>query len=143
MGEEPMRSWWGGMNGTPCPGRETRQPQGQQAPRLGQQDQGEHLTRGFTSSFPVTVNMVERPKGVHTAVGGEAKQGVSQHPTQPRTPRRVLDRDWGLSPAPCPFQTLPGTICRKQTLVSAGHLWGPTPDTGWAASARSPRGNIP
>lgn len=34
-------------------------------PRRGQ------LTRGFTSSFPVTVNMVERPNGVHTA--GESR----------------------------------------------------------------------
>lgn len=34
-------------------------------PRRGQ------LTRGFTSSFPVTVNMVERPNGVHTV--GESR----------------------------------------------------------------------
>lgn len=58
-----------------------------------------HLTWGFTSSFPVTVNMVERPKGVHTAAGGEAEQGVPQRPTPPCAPTRVLGRGWGLSPA--------------------------------------------
>jgi len=67
-------------------------------PRLGQWDRGRPLTWGFTSSFPVTANMVERPKGVQTAAGGEAEQGVPQHPTPPCAPRRVLGRDWGLSP---------------------------------------------
>lgn len=40
---------------------------GTQRPQPGSQ-RGQ-LTRGFTSSFPVTVNMVERPNGVHTEGG--------------------------------------------------------------------------
>lgn len=40
--------------------------QGHQDPRRGLMGGGWHLTRGFTNSFPVTVNMVERPNGVHT-----------------------------------------------------------------------------
>lgn len=34
----------------------------------------------------MTVNMVERPKGVHTAVGGKAEQGVSWYSSPPHTP---------------------------------------------------------
>lgn len=62
MGEEPMSRRGVGAPHTQDVGPGT--PGGSQ-----------HLTQGFTSSCPVTVNMVERPKGVHTAGRGEDERG--------------------------------------------------------------------
>lgn len=78
---------------------------GQSPPKLGQRDLGEHLTRGFTSSFPVTLNMMERPKGVHTVVGGDTEKEVPCHPSPPHTPRRILEASANESR---PLQTPPG-----------------------------------
>lgn len=90
MGEELVSSWGRGVSmATPVARVGDQAALGTAPPRLGQQ----HLTRGFTSSFPVTVNMVERPKGVHTVGGGEADRGVPQHPAPPHAPRRVLNGD--------------------------------------------------
>lgn len=52
MGKEPVSSWRGGATGTPCPRWETRQPRGQQAPRLGQQDWQGTPYPGFHQQLP-------------------------------------------------------------------------------------------
>lgn len=80
------------MNGSPGPRWENQAALGAVTPKAGAEGLwGGCLTRGFTRSFPVTVNMMERPKGVHTVVGGEAEQEVPLHPALPHTPRRILE----------------------------------------------------
>lgn len=121
MGEEPVSRQQGGVNGTSCPGWEGEEAAPGSARPLAAAvgPGGGHLTRGFTSSFPVTVNMVERPKGVHTAAGGEAKQGVPSILPLPMPP----EGSWiGLGAQPCTATPPdPGTICREQPLLPARH----------------------
>lgn len=49
----------------------------------------------------MTVNMMERPKGVHTVGGGEAEQEVPHHPT----PLQPQKDPGGFSHKPWPLQT--------------------------------------